>query len=211
MAFWCPLPATYAATNWPIRLAAIDSEGKHLAVAGRCGIAHYSLLTRKWKLFGNETQEKDMVVFGGLLWFARAWIVLGCFSIPTETDELRFYPKEPRLSNESMISVPVSGQVCLLENLRNRILTFTSDCRIYIYNVEETGSGGAQKCLLLMWKTLWAPSPPTLRSPTPSHTSTVAILWGTRYASVAAPISPTEQHGSTWWGCRVRWSWSPLL
>uniref|UniRef100_A0A8D9BXZ7 Protein RIC1 homolog n=1 Tax=Cacopsylla melanoneura TaxID=428564 RepID=A0A8D9BXZ7_9HEMI len=136
------LPATYAATNWPIRLAAIDSEGKHLAVAGRCGIAHYSLLTRKWKLFGNETQEKDMVVFGGLLWFARSWIVLGCYSIPTEADELRFYPKEARLSNESMISVPVSGQVCLLENLRNRILTFTSDCRIYIYNVEETGNIG---------------------------------------------------------------------
>jgi hypothetical protein len=26
-----------------------------------------------------------------------------------------------------------------LENLRNRILTFTADCRIYIYNVEEMG------------------------------------------------------------------------
>ncbi|XP_026678663.1 RAB6A-GEF complex partner protein 1, partial [Diaphorina citri] len=131
------LPATYAATNWPIRLAAIDSEGKYLAVAGRCGIAHYSLLTRKWKLFGNETQEKDMVVFGGLLWYAHSWIVAGCYSIPTETDEIRFYPKDLRLCNDHMISIPVSGQVFLLENLRNRILTFTADCRIYIYNVEE--------------------------------------------------------------------------
>ncbi|KAI5708804.1 hypothetical protein M8J76_003642 [Diaphorina citri] len=131
------LPATYAATNWPIRLAAIDSEGKYLAVAGRCGIAHYSLLTRKWKLFGNETQEKDMVVFGGLLWYAHSWIIAGCYSIPTETDEIRFYPKDLRLCNDHMISIPVSGQVFLLENLRNRILTFTADCRIYIYNVEE--------------------------------------------------------------------------
>jgi hypothetical protein len=79
------------------------------------------------------------VVFGGLLWYAHSWIVAGCYSIPTETDEIRFYPKDLRLCNDHMISIPVSGQVFLLENLRNRILTFTADCRIYIYNVEEMG------------------------------------------------------------------------
>lgn len=30
-----------------------------MAVAGRRGFAHYSLFTRKWKLFGNITQVRD--------------------------------------------------------------------------------------------------------------------------------------------------------
>lgn len=29
-----------------------------MAVAGRTGLAHYALFTRKWKLFGNETQVR---------------------------------------------------------------------------------------------------------------------------------------------------------
>lgn len=47
-----------------------------MAVAGRTGLAHYSFATRRWKLFGNETQEKDMIVTGGLLWW-QSYIVLG--------------------------------------------------------------------------------------------------------------------------------------
>ncbi|TSK72061.1 RAB6A-GEF complex partner protein 1 [Bagarius yarrelli] len=50
------IQSTYLETNWPIRFAAIDSAGQCLLVAGRRGFAHYSLHTRKWKLFGNITQ-----------------------------------------------------------------------------------------------------------------------------------------------------------
>lgn len=38
------------------QFAAIDTAGQCMAVAGRRGFAHYSLFTRKWKLFGNITQ-----------------------------------------------------------------------------------------------------------------------------------------------------------
>lgn len=34
------------------------------------------MVTRKWKLFGNETQEKDFVVTGGLLWW-HEYVVTG--------------------------------------------------------------------------------------------------------------------------------------
>lgn len=70
------LPVAYAATNWPIRYSAIDKDGVNVAVAGRTGLAHYSVTNRKWKLFGNETQEKDFVVTGGLLWW-NDFIVMG--------------------------------------------------------------------------------------------------------------------------------------
>lgn len=42
-----------------VQFAAIDTAGQCMAVAGRRGFAHYSLLTRKWKLFGNITQVCD--------------------------------------------------------------------------------------------------------------------------------------------------------
>ena len=51
-----------------------------MAVAGRTGVAHYSLLTRRWKLFGNENQEKDFVVTGGLMWW-RQLLIMGCYNI----------------------------------------------------------------------------------------------------------------------------------
>ena len=37
---------------------AVDESGMYFAIAGRMGVAHYSLLSRRWKLFGNESQVK---------------------------------------------------------------------------------------------------------------------------------------------------------
>ena len=39
-----------------LQYAAVDKSGRCIAVAGRTGIAHYSLNNRKWKLFGNVSQ-----------------------------------------------------------------------------------------------------------------------------------------------------------
>lgn len=38
------------------QFSAIDKLGQNVAVVGKFGFAHYSLLTKKWKLFGNITQ-----------------------------------------------------------------------------------------------------------------------------------------------------------
>lgn len=39
-----------------LQYAAVDKTGQCVAVAGKTGLAHYTFSTRKWKLFGNETQ-----------------------------------------------------------------------------------------------------------------------------------------------------------
>lgn len=43
-----------------LQYAAVDKTGQCVAVAGKTGLAHYTFSTRKWKLFGNETQVIDV-------------------------------------------------------------------------------------------------------------------------------------------------------
>jgi len=66
----------------------MDESGLSIAIAGRTGLAHYSLVRRRWVLFGNEAQEKSMVVCGGLIWW-REFIGIGCFNINSKKDEVR--------------------------------------------------------------------------------------------------------------------------
>ena len=63
-----------------MQFTALDDDCQHLAVAGRTGLAHYSIHQRRWRLFGNETQEKDFIVTGGLLWW-RELILVGCYNL----------------------------------------------------------------------------------------------------------------------------------
>lgn len=47
------------------QFSAIDKLGQNVAVVGKFGFAHYSLLTKKWKLFGNITQVRGYgILFG---------------------------------------------------------------------------------------------------------------------------------------------------
>ncbi|XP_077293997.1 guanine nucleotide exchange factor subunit Rich [Arctopsyche grandis] len=136
-----PLPATYSATNWPIRYSAIDASGQNLCVAGRTGIAHYNMVSRKWKLFGNETQEKDFVVTGGMLWW-RDYIVVGCFSILDGNDELRLYPRDTKLDNKFAKIFPIQSQVLLLDMLEDQIIIFGADAQISIYSMRQNDAVG---------------------------------------------------------------------
>lgn len=135
-----PIPSTYSSTNWPVRYSAIDSEGQNMAIAGRTGLAHYSMQSRRWKLFGNETQEKDFIVAGGLLWW-RDYIVMGCYSIVDNADELRFYPREAKLDNKFARIVRVPAPVLLINILQDQLITFGSDALVCIWQLKQNDSG----------------------------------------------------------------------
>lgn len=136
-----PVPSTYSATNWPIRYSAIDHDGQNMAIAGRTGIAHYSMLTRRWKLFGNESQEKDFIVSGGLLWW-RDYVVLACYSIIDNGDELRFYPKDCKLDNKFARIVRVASPILLMNSLQDTLVTFGSDGQVAIWNIKQIDAAG---------------------------------------------------------------------
>lgn len=117
-----------------------------IAVAGRTGLAHYYLPSRKWKLFGNETQERDFIVTGGLLWY-RGFLIAGSYSLLEDKDEIRIYPRDTRLDNNYVKNIKMNSQVLLLSSLKNRLLIFCANTRISIYDMVLEGEEGVSSNL----------------------------------------------------------------
>jgi hypothetical protein len=128
------IPHNYIGSSWPIRYTAMDDASEHIAVAGRTGFAHYSVGLRKWRLFGNETQEKDFIVTGGLLWW-RDHVVIGCYNLAALYDEIRIYPRTEKLDNSFAKIIKVDAQVLLLNLLNDQLVVFCADNFITIYNL----------------------------------------------------------------------------
>ena len=115
-----------------------------IAVAGRTGLAHYSLPSRKWKLFGNETQVRDFIVTGGLLWH-RGFLIASSYSLLDDKDEVRIYPRDTRLDNNYVRTVRMPSQVLLLNTLKDRLLTFCANAQISIYDMVIESNNGKQE------------------------------------------------------------------
>ena len=132
-----PIPHSYIAHNWPIRYATVSSSGHCVAVAGKTGLAHYALFSRKWKLFGNITQERDMVVNGGLAW----WRDFVCAACHIEggggTDELRFYPRDAKLDNTFAASARLPCPAVLINVFRDILILLGADCHVLIFRMER--------------------------------------------------------------------------
>uniref|UniRef100_A0A9J8AV85 Protein RIC1 homolog n=1 Tax=Cyprinus carpio carpio TaxID=630221 RepID=A0A9J8AV85_CYPCA len=128
--------STYLETNWPIRFAAIDWSGQCVAVAGRRGFAHYSLYTRKWKLFGNVTQEQNMTVTGGLTWWDD-FVVVACYNFIDRQEELRLYVRTSNLDNVFASVTKLQADTLLLNVFRNVVILFRADCSICLYSIER--------------------------------------------------------------------------
>ncbi|NXN08685.1 RIC1 protein, partial [Indicator maculatus] len=132
--------STYLESNWPIRFSAIDKLGQNVAVVGKFGFAHYSLLTKKWKLFGNITQEQNMMVTGGLAWW-NDFIVLACYNLNDHQEELRIYLRTSNLDNAFAHITKVQADTLLLSVFRDFVILFRADCSICLYSIERRSEG----------------------------------------------------------------------
>ncbi|TKC45898.1 hypothetical protein EI555_013366, partial [Monodon monoceros] len=134
------ISSTYLESNWPIRFSAIDKLGQNIAVVGKFGFAHYSLLTKKWKLFGNITQEQNMIVTGGLAWW-NDFIVLACYNISDHQEELRVYLRTSNLDNAFAHVTKTQAETLLLSVFRDMVIVFRADCSICLYSIERKSDG----------------------------------------------------------------------
>lgn len=126
------LPQSYTNCNWPIRFAAIDRFGNNIAIAGKYGFATYSLVNSKWKLFGNETQERDLTICGDMIWWFD-YIVIPCHNMNTNQYEIRAYSNKQRLDNNYAAITPISKKMVLISIFENRLLGLYSDGQMEMF------------------------------------------------------------------------------
>jgi hypothetical protein len=68
------VPSHYLMDQWPIRSAVISADGRYVAIAGRRGLAHYSVNSGRWKTFDDPFVENEFSVRGGMCWFQHVLI-----------------------------------------------------------------------------------------------------------------------------------------
>jgi hypothetical protein len=67
-------PPTYLHSQWPIRSSVVSQDGRYVAIAGRRGLAHYSVNSGRWKVFEDSKIENSFAVRGGMCWYGHILI-----------------------------------------------------------------------------------------------------------------------------------------
>jgi len=128
------VPSAYISANWPIRYAAIHWSGRDMAIAGKFGYAIYTLHTRKWKLFGNETQEKNVTCRGGLILWDE-YLIVGCYNIEDESDEVRIHHRKSNIDARTAQSIKFESPVFLINIFHDILLVYNADSRVSFYQL----------------------------------------------------------------------------
>jgi hypothetical protein len=67
-------PPAYLHAQWPIRSCCASQDGRYVAIAGRRGLAHYSVHSHRWKTFDDPRTENSFAVQGGMCWYGHILI-----------------------------------------------------------------------------------------------------------------------------------------
>ncbi|GAO14440.1 hypothetical protein UVI_02031670 [Ustilaginoidea virens] len=94
------IPASYLLNQWPIRQTVISPDGRYVAVAGRRGLAHYSVNSGRWKTFATEEMENEFQIRGGMCWYQHILIA----AVESNRNyELRLFSRETALDMSQVI------------------------------------------------------------------------------------------------------------
>ncbi|CAG8494402.1 685_t:CDS:10 [Rhizophagus irregularis] len=131
-----------------IPYASISSDGRYIAIAGRRGLAHHNVSSGRWKLFGNQQQEQEFAVRGGLLWYKQT-LVAACENVRTHTYEIRMYSRETNLDNIHIIqNIAIPSTILYLSIMDNALLVYCGDNMMYHYLIVTSSSDGRDSVLL---------------------------------------------------------------
>ncbi|EJT81330.1 hypothetical protein GGTG_01313 [Gaeumannomyces tritici R3-111a-1] len=135
------IPATYLLNQWPVRYTVVSPDGRYVAVAGRRGLAHYSVNSGRWKMFANEEMENEFQVRGGMCWYQN--VLVAAVEV-NRSYQLRLYSREPALDNANIVHhqqmqspvvlITPSGEDSLLVYGHNNILYH------YVFSTSQSGS-----------------------------------------------------------------------
>lgn len=137
------IPSYYLAHQWPIKHAVVSADGKYIAVAGRRGLAHYSMSSNKWRTFDDPQAENEFSVRGGMCWYQHILIA----SVESANRyQIRLYSRDKTLDYTHIqhiedlpapaISTTVSGS--------DSLLVYTHDNTLLHYIIVLDGGSAAR-------------------------------------------------------------------
>uniref|UniRef100_A0A6N2L826 RIC1 C-terminal alpha solenoid region domain-containing protein n=1 Tax=Salix viminalis TaxID=40686 RepID=A0A6N2L826_SALVM len=131
------LPVSYISQNWPVQHVAASKDGMHLAVAGLHGLILYDIQLKKWRVFGDITQEQK-IQCKGLLWLGK--IVVVCNYIDSSnTYELLFYPRYHLDQSSLLCRKPLLSKPMVMDVYKDHILVTYRPFDVHIFHVRLLG------------------------------------------------------------------------
>ena len=133
-------PVAYMHNQWPIRIAVISQDGRYIAVAGRRGLAHYSVTSGRWRVFTDFAAENSFAVRGGMCWFNH---ILAVATEHAQGYDLRLYSRDQELGRMPLhaesFAMPIafvgpSGEDSLL------VYTYENVLYHFILNITDRGA-----------------------------------------------------------------------
>ncbi|KAL4947778.1 RIC1-domain-containing protein [Aspergillus filifer] len=131
-------PPAYLHSQWPIRSSSVSQDGRYVAIAGKRGLAHYSVNSGRWKVFEDSKIENSFVVRGGMCWYGHILIA----AIDREGSyELCLFSRELPLNNNILhIEYLPSPVVFIGPSGEDSILVYTYENILYHYIITSTQS-----------------------------------------------------------------------
>ncbi|EPS67848.1 hypothetical protein M569_06924, partial [Genlisea aurea] len=131
------LPVSYISQNWPVQHVAASRDGKYLAVAGVNGLILYDIRLKRWRVFGDVTQEQK-IQCRGLLWLGK--IVVVCNYVDSsDTYELLFYPRYHLDRSSLLFRKPLASKPMVMDVYQDYILVTYRPFDIHIFHVNVNG------------------------------------------------------------------------
>ncbi|KAH0424801.1 hypothetical protein CcaCcLH18_11357 [Colletotrichum camelliae] len=132
------VPPSYLLQQWPIRHTVISPDGRYVAVAGRRGLAHYSVNSGRWKTFVNEAMENEFQVRGSMCWYQH---ILVAAVEANKSHELRLYSRETALDSSlvlhtQQLPAPV---VLVASSGEDSLLVYTYENLLYHFIFAPSG------------------------------------------------------------------------
>jgi len=133
-------PVAYLHNQGPIRTAVISQDGRYIAVAGKRGLAHYSVSSGRWRVFSDYAVENSFAVRGGFCWFQH---ILAVATEHAQGYDLRLYSRDLELNRTPLhaeaFSMPIvfvgpSGEDSLL------VYTYENVLYHFIVNITDRGA-----------------------------------------------------------------------
>lgn len=133
-------PSAYLHNQWPIKTTVISQDGRYIAIAGRRGLAHYSVTSGRWRTFSDYSVENSFAVRGGLCWFNH---ILAVATEHAKGYDLRLYSRDAELGRVPLHLEPFSMPIAYVgPSGEDSLLVYTYENVLYhfILNITDRGA-----------------------------------------------------------------------